>query len=450
MPPYLFFRFFLLSLLLTAPFSYLFGRYWILPAMLPFLYLQRKIPRFSSPLFFWALSGFITATLLSFWIGSRAQPPPLNADWVNRQLSLSGHVTSVIRSRQGENILLQSDNLCRENRCELLYLSFGQKNGFQRGDHLEITGKITVPQNAGFKKHLGRMGGNYVVNQPKVLERLPGNNPLARLEILKAKVESHLETSLPYPQNNLLVGLLTGSRSGLPAELEDRMRLLGLSHILAISGYNISVIILSVERSLFFLRKKVRYPLIIVGIALFTLFVGASAPVLRAAIMGVLGILALRYGRKVNLTNSLLVTAAVMFVADPPIIGQDISFQLSFAATVALIHLAPRLQKFFRFCPEKFGLRENLSLTLAAQIGTLPISLFYFGGLSLIAPLSNILILPLIPATMAFGFFGLVTGLILPKNICFLPAQFLLSTLITAVNQLSALPFIYWQLFPIS
>jgi competence protein ComEC len=150
----------------------------------------------------------------------------------------------------------------------------------------------------------------------------------------------------------------------------------------------------------------------VIIIILFTLLVGASASVVRAAIMGMLGLTALQLGRIADTRLAIVWTAMLMTAWKPEQLWWDAGFQLSFAAIIGVTEFGPRFKKTFTRIPETLGLRDSLAATLAAQLTTLPISMFTFGQVSLIAPLSNILAAPMVPIAMLFGFCGTMISLV--------------------------------------
>ena len=207
-----------------------------------------------------------------------------------------------------------------------------------------------------------------------------------------------------------MAGLLTGSRRGIPEHLMNDFNVTGLTHIIAISGYNITIVIAVISGMLFWLPLKVRFFPSIVAIIAFTLFVGASAAVVRASIMGILGLLALQTGRQSEVRLTILWTLFFMLLWNPKYLWYDAGFQLSFLAVLGLVEIAPYLDPLFKHIPKTLGIREALQMTIAAQISAVPLILFLFGRLSLIAPIANLMVAPFIPLAMLFGFFGTVTS----------------------------------------
>ncbi|MEK7165676.1 MAG: ComEC/Rec2 family competence protein [Patescibacteria group bacterium] len=220
---------------------------------------------------------------------------------------------------------------------------------------------------------------------------------------------------LPEPEASLLNGILFGIRQSLPPDLHQAMITTGTIHIIALSGQNISILTrLFSEISLPLGRKKSIITTIL-GIIAFVIFVGPDAPVVRAAIMGSLTLLSVYFGRQSWSLLSLLLAAGIMLIVNPQWLGEP-SFQLSFMATLGIILLvsSPVTQgktSFMQLIRNDF--MANLKITLAAQLFTLPVIIFHFGRISLISPLTNVLIGWTITPIMVLGIFASLCGLVL-------------------------------------
>jgi competence protein ComEC len=247
---------------------------------------------------------------------------------------------------------------------------------------------------------------------------------------LKSSFESQMNrTFSTEPSSSFMAGLLLGSRKGIPEKLSEAFRITGLTHIIAISGYNITLIASILMAFFRPLGKRKSIILAAAGITLFTLFAGASAAVVRACIMGLISLFALHSERKGDITITLLISAAIMIGYNPKILFHDVGFQLSFLATMGLIYVSPLIEPYFQWLPERLAIRESILLTLSAQIMALPIILFNFQALSVVSPLSNLLIAgPVLPLAMLFGFLAVMTSYIsiaIAKLVAF-PAYLLL------------------------
>ena len=248
----------------------------------------------------------------------------------------------------------------------------------------------------------------------ETISRGHGYPLLAFLYAIKSRFEAALNRLLPEPHASFMAGLLTGSRRGIPQHLLRDFQATGLTHIIAISGYNISIVIAVITSCLFFLPLRWRFLPSLLAIGAFTLFVGASPSVVRAAIMGGIGLLALQTGRQKHALIAILLTAVLMTAWNPKVLWYDLGFQLSFLSVLGLSLLAPLLAPLCARVPSILGFRESLQMTLAAQLAAVPLIVLAFGQFSLVAPLANLLVAPLIPLAMLFGFLGTIVSFVFP------------------------------------
>lgn len=227
------------------------------------------------------------------------------------------------------------------------------------------------------------------------------------LSWLSDRLTHRLQVLLPEPDSSLAVGLLLGKRQAMDAELQQAFQTVGLTHIVAISGSNIAMVVVAFFALFGFLPFRKRLVWSGVGVALFVLLVGPTAAVLRAGLMGILSLAGLYSGRKSQAFFGLLWSAVLMVLWNPLVLTYDVGFQLSFASTLGILTLTPVLQKIISSrCPA----REAVTLTLAAQIMTFPFIVFHFGRFSWITLAANLLVAPLIPLAMIFSGLALVFG----------------------------------------
>jgi competence protein ComEC len=305
---------------------------------------------------------------------------------------------------------------------------------FNYGDRVEINGKLATPKSSAdfdYQKYLAKDDIYSVIYYPeiKLVAAGQGNFIKGKLFWLKNKFENSLNQILTEPQASLLAGLLLGEKRGFSPELMDNFSRTGTTHIVALSGYNITVIAVALAGlfNFFMLRRSVSFWLAILVILLFVVMTGASASAVRAAVMGILVLVAQQAGRLYSIRNALVFAGALMIYLNPKVLTFDLGFQLSFAATLGLVYISPILQEWFTlkeesdftlawitkktFVKSLKSLKNILVATLAAQIAVLPLLVINFGRLSLIAPLANVLILLFIPTTMFFGFLAGLAGI---------------------------------------
>ncbi len=299
-----------------------------------------------------------------------------------------------------------------------VYTKYALFPRFYYGDMLDVSCKLTKPEQIedfAYDKYLARYDmfaicDNATINK---IGEGSGNSAMRTILKLKESVAERIRILWQEPHASFMAGLLYGYRGGL-GSLNDLFSATGVTHIVAISGYNISIVsaILMKICTYMLIPRKKAFWCIVVGIIGFLIFAGLSASVVRAGVMGIIVLLAGQMGRKSRVLNVLVLTATIMAISNPYILLYDAGFQLSFISTIGLIYLSPKIEKYFTKVPEKFALRESVTSTFSAIIATLPLILFQFKRLSIVAPLVNVLILWLIPWIMAIGFFAVILSYI--------------------------------------
>lgn len=279
------------------------------------------------------------------------------------------------------------------------------------GERLLVSGTIITPTsspNFDYAEYLRRRS-IYAMLEPATIERALPAKPSAyqRLLALKQRSQTIINQTLPQPQAAVLVGMLLGVKSSVPQTVWDTFNRTGLSHILIISGWNITIVVAALLGLGKALKLSQRHAtlLAIGAIVVYVAFVGASGAVIRAALMGAIVALAQPLGRKSDAWAALAAATWLMTLIDPHTLW-DLGFQLSALATASLFAWGKPIEAKLRLWLRWRWLEwmiEPLTATLAAQIWTLPIILYHFGNLSLIAPVANVLIVPVVPLIMASG-----------------------------------------------
>jgi len=230
---------------------------------------------------------------------------------------------------------------------------------------------------------------------------------------LKARFESAVSRSVSEPNAAFINGILLGTRQNIPDDLKEAFNKTGVTHVLAISGYNIMIISWAVLAGLvYFFRRRTAFWLSVMIITLFVILTGASASVVRAAVMGLLLTFANGYGRLYNPKNSIILAGAAMVWLNPFTLVFDVGFQLSFVAVLGLMYLYPYLDSKLNKIPKLGTLKEITLMTLSAQIAVAPLLIYYFKNFSIVSLPTNVLILPFIPAAMFAGFISGLAGMI--------------------------------------
>jgi competence protein ComEC len=331
------------------------------------------------------------------------------------------------------------------------------------GDRVEFTAPLEEPQSfSGFdyKDYLAKDGIYSMARYPEInlVSTGRGNPVYAGLIWIKHKLMDGISRSLPAPQNSLLVAILFGDQSGLSgcsakelaadpdcAKLKEKLNISGLRHLAAVSGTHITImagIIAPFLIALGWWRQKALWATL-AFIWCFILMIGLPASAVRAGIMGSLMILAQILGRPSDILRVVAIAATFMVWQNPLVLRFDIGFQLSFLAVLGMACFAKPLEsKIKTIVPKPEFLYQGLAITLAAQIFTLPILIYNFGYVSPYAPISNILVEPVVPFITIYGFvlaiaaaFSFILGWLL-----FFPLWLALSYLLAVTAIFSVIP----------
>lgn len=251
----------------------------------------------------------------------------------------------------------------------------------------------------------------------------------------RGQIERQLSRLLPEPENSLLLGVVFGSQQNMSGDFWNKLKQTGTLHLVVASGQNVTMVswFIMAIFALVLARPKALFFAAIAVIA-YVLLVGAEPPAVRAGIMALFIFFGQLLGREITPWRSLLIAGAAILLVYPLILF-DVGFQLSFAATGGIISFYPLLRaKIGKFITRRNMIMkmmmESFLTTISAQIATLPVLLANFGTFSLLAPLSNTLVLPTIPFIMSLG--GMVAGV-----------SFLSETLAKYISYFSW-PFLWW------
>jgi len=323
-----------------------------------------------------------------------------------------------------------------------IYLSTSRYPAYNYGDKLKIKSKILRPQNFtdfDWVSYLKRRGAVATTSSnPEITFISSGNGSkiLLKLYAIRKNFEQAVQKNLPEPESSLAVGLLIGSKQGFGQDLLNDFSKVGITHIIALSGYNVTIIIIFLTDILLgILTRRQIFAVSLILILLFVAMTGAASSVIRATIITLLIAFGKTIGRKADMTNLILLSASVMVAVNPFVLRYDSGFQLSFLAFIGLVYFSPIMgklfdRKFFTYWPK--AIKAAIIETSSAQIAVLPLILSLFGLVSLIAPVTNVLILPIIPAAMLFVFLSTLIYWILPVIgklaflISYLPLKYIL------------------------
>lgn len=355
----------------------------------------------------------------------KAKPDYLSG-FVNKKIVLEGVISGEIDRRQEHDLLTVEVknilNFKQEDIKEKVLVFVSKFPSLNYGDFIEVEGKIEAPKNFenengkefDYKSYLAKDDIYYQIFYPKIkiLRIGEGNYFISLLFKIKNFFVDSVEKMIPKPESDLLSGLLLGSKKALSDEWIEKFRASGLVHMVVLSGYNITIVADSIIKFFSFLPVFISNIFAVFGILAFALMTGATPTTVRASIMALVAIFSRHTGRTYLAGRALIFAGFVMVLNNPKILAFDFSFQLSFLATTAIIFLSPKIKNSLNFVTEKFGLREILASTFATQLFVAPLLLYRSGELSIFSPISNILVLGFVPATMFFGFLTGIFGFI--------------------------------------
>jgi len=334
---------------------------------------------------------------------------------------------------------------------------------YKYGDELVFQGELKQPEEFNgfaYDRYLARYEIYSVCYYPKILPPLslplskgesthPDNWFYGKIFVLKNFLTGLIDAGLSEPESSLARPVVFGGQRGLEQKIRDDFQKVGLTHIMAVSGFNISIIAAIVMAGLLAsgLNRRQAFYLAVMFLAVYIIIVGAPASAMRAGLMGVLVLWALKLGRLNKITNSLVLTAAILLLINPKLLRDDVGFQLSFLAIAGLVYVYPILEALWQKMrlPKFKGVSDALLITLAAQVFTLPILAYNFSQISLIAPLANLAVLWAVPILTILILAALPLAALLPNLafIFFLPSLILTKYILATVKFFAAWPHSY-------
>jgi competence protein ComEC len=302
----------------------------------------------------------------------------------------------------------------------LLYANVGEQ--FLYGDKLRFFGELKKAEN--FESDNGRVfdyanflaarGISFVIQSPRIeiISRGEGSLVKEKLFYIKSSFLNSIEKSINAPESSLLAGLLLGVKQSLGKDWEDIFRRAGLSHVVVLSGFNIAIVGTFFMWCFGFFGKRLKIIFGAIAIFLFAIMTGGEASVVRASAMALVVLAAHSMYRRYDITRALILVGLIMVAISPKILVFDISFQLSFLATVGIIYATPVIERLFQWLTNKIHIRDIVVTTLSTQLFVSPFILYAMGTFSIVSLPANLLVLPLVPIAMFLGLIVGVLGLI--------------------------------------
>lgn len=321
------------------------------------------------------------------------------------------------------------------------------------GDKVKVTGVLETPENFmtssgkefNYQRYLANQDIYFIIKNAKmeIISHGHGNFIKSFLFKIRNSFIENIRELIFSPESDLAGGLVLGERGGFDSAMRDEFINTGTIHIIALSGYNVTIVAESIIKLLgLALSQTLSLILGILIIILFVVMAGSSSTAIRAGVMATIALFARLTGRTYDAGRALVVAGLVMIAVDLRVLA-DISFQLSFIATFGVLFLTPKVIGWVRVFPMRFGFREIVATTIAATIAVLPLLLYSTGILSLVSLPANILILPIIPLTMLFSFLaGLISFL---SPVIALPfayiAHLFLKYILSVIHFFASVPF---------
>lgn len=290
----------------------------------------------------------------------------------------------------------------KDQRVTLIVSRFSE---YSYGDLLHISGTLK-------RKVLDDQRIVYSIYFPMItiIKDDPGA-PFHVAGFIRERVEEAFSYYLSADHAGLLMGIVFGISGGLDREQKSQFQIAGVTHVIAASGMNVTLLAgFLLPLFLRITNRRDALLLTIISLGLYAIISGLSASILRAALMGSIGLFGLMVGRQKTAVVSFFITGCIMILITPSVIV-DIGFQLSFIATAGMLLIMPLLSRLPKL-PVMGLVKEDLAATLSAQIATMPLLLFYFHSLGLLSVIVNVLVLWTIPPLMIIGSFAAILSLI--------------------------------------
>jgi competence protein ComEC len=318
------------------------------------------------------------------------------------------------------------------------------------GDRLKISCHLLSPkpiEKFAYHEYLARYN-IYSVCFPKeveILARKQGNFFINQIFKIREKIKLAIDQNFTEPEGSVFSALLLGIKKEIHQRVREVFSKTGTAHILAVSGLHVMImtkilIFILINLSL---KRQDAFWIVSLFLIFYILLTGASPSAIRAGIMGFLLILAEKIGRKKESLNLIFFSAALMLLFNPKLLKNDIGFQLSYLGILGINYLENFFYRVFKsIFKKKTNLSQLLATTFSAQVFVFPLVLYYWGYLSLIAPIANFLVLNVLPYLMTLGFlFAFCSFIFLPlSKILFFPIWLILYFLFRILKFLSDLP----------
>lgn len=390
---------------------------------------------FTRPVYAMLVLAFAAGSLLGLWRGTVQRVELASyGEFLNQKVVVQGKIAEdVPRAANGTlEMRLQNVEVAGKQLPGQVWASSASDAKIKRSDIVTIEGLL--------KPGFGTFPASMTYVKVVKVERPALADPVRDVRDTFAE---GVRQGIAEPEASLGIGYLTGQRSTLPPELEEQLRIVGLTHVVVASGYNLTILVRFARRAFAKISKYMATASAGVMIAGFMLVTGFSPSMSRAGLVAGLSLAAWYYGRNIHPMVLLPFTAAITLLVNPMYIWGDLGWYLSFLSFTGVIMFAPLVHEYFWGKEKRPGIMRQLVVdTMSAQLVTFPILAFSFGEYSPYALLANLLVLPFIPFTMVLTFLTGLVGLLAPHlaTIVGLPADWILSYMTSVVRWVAGLP----------
>jgi ComEC/Rec2-related protein len=258
------------------------------------------------------------------------------------------------------------------------------------------------------------------------------------------RLERIIERSVPEPEASLLVGIMFGSKRVYLKEFNESLRSAGVSHIISASGYNVALLTIAIDRFTSFLKGRVSLFTKISCIWVFAIFAGLSSSLVRASTMSTIYFLSFLLGRYTSKSVVVIFCATLLLLLNPFLI-HDIGFLLSLLSTVGLIFF-PKCFESYKILP---FIKESVLPTMTCVLFTLPIVIMFFGKVSIVSVLTNVLVVPIIQSTIFWGLGITIINLLIPIKILYIVPYLQIKVFKYIVDLTSLVPMLEVNISPL-
>ena len=413
---------------------------WIVLSILLLLFAYLK------PKFVFVVIALIAGMVLAF---ARTSEELKNAKMIEQMVGhnvvVSGRIDGDPTVDEGK-IKFKLAELCFDGELKVdgsLFVSMSASSDLERNDLLTLQGKLE----SGFGVYLGNLSLPVILKWEKP-------SPGDLMVNLRNWFSQRIMRVLPDKQAKLGISYLLGMKTYLPKDLSENLRIVGLVHIVVASGAHLSIIVGLVKKLLGKISRTLSLILLILFIVLFMSMIGWTPSILRAGIMTILTLIAWYVGRKFQPWRIIILVMAITLMMEPMFVI-DVGWLLSFASFIGIIVLGPLIKKFCYGKKKPSLVGEMVMTTVSATMMTLPITMYYYGTMSLISIVANILVLPTLSWAMGLVFMaGVVSGIPVIDGVIGFIATKLLDYHIGVVEMFSKMemflveiPRYQWQVF---